>query len=61
MSDEQKKCRCGSGLERYGLYDARNIFVNYVCAACEQRIRDKYRPEIFLDPHYCADEPIDED
>ncbi len=53
------ECNCGSKLERYPLSDARGIFVSYVCKACEQETKAKFRPEIFEDPGYHADEPID--
>lgn len=47
-----RACSCGSGDARRPLYDARGIFVAYVCAACEAARRAEYRPEIFLDPLY---------
>ena len=56
-----KECNCGSGLPRRALYDARGIFVAYVCDDCEARVKARYRPEIFDDSNYEADEPIDED
>ena len=43
-----------------GLYDARGIFVAYVCDKCEKRVKAKYRPEIFTNANYYADEAIDE-
>ena len=52
-------CRCGSGEERYALNDARGIFCSYVCSECEDEVKAKYRPEIFEDSMYEADEPID--
>lgn len=54
-------CRCGSGEHRYELVDARGIFVSYVCGACEDEVKSKYRPEIFTDGNYECDEPIDDD
>lgn len=53
------KCHCGSGLVKRELYDARHIFVAYVCDACENRVRAHYRDEIFLDPQYETTEPIE--
>jgi len=50
-----RTCSCGSGLVRRALYDARGIFVAYVCAGCEASIRAEYRQDIFTDPLY----PID--
>jgi hypothetical protein len=43
------------------LYDARGLFVSYICKECEVSVRAKYRPEIFEDSSYECDEPIDED
>lgn len=54
-------CSCGSGLLRYALNDARGIFCAYVCERCEMRKRARYRPEIFTNPSYVADEQIEED
>jgi hypothetical protein len=54
-------CRCGSGEPRYPLTDARGIFCTYVCVKCERQTRAGYRPEIFTDGTYWADEPIDDD
>lgn len=55
------ECMCGSGLERFALHDARGIFVSFVCDRCEATIKKCYRPEIFDDPGYWHDEPIEED
>lgn len=54
-----KLCSCGSGLERDELYDARGIFCTFMCAKCEKEKRAHYRAEIFDDPNYEADEPIE--
>jgi len=54
-------CRCGSGQERRPLSDARGIFVCYVCDACEEKVKARYRPDIFEDPGYWTDEPVEED
>lgn len=51
-------CHCGSGKTRRGLVDARGIFVAYVCDACEETKRARYRPEIFTDPDYWHDEEL---
>jgi hypothetical protein len=56
-----KFCTCGSNKQRRALYDARGIFCTYVCDDCEQRKMKGFRPEIFTDPRYETDEPIDED
>jgi len=46
---------------RRPLYDARGVFCTYVCDRCEAEKRREFRPEIFSDPGYEADEPIEED
>ena len=56
-----KKCTCGSELERYEVTDARGIFVAFVCAECEDRKLSGYRPEIFTNPNYWHDEPLEDD
>ncbi|HTI81792.1 MAG TPA: hypothetical protein VL614_15190 [Acetobacteraceae bacterium] len=43
------------------LVDARGIFCCYVCDRCEGTRRKHFRAEIFTDPSYEADEPIEED
>lgn len=55
-----RPCNCGSGKERYGLHDARNIFCGYVCEDCEEKVKSKYRPEIF-NSAYDAEEAIEDD
>ena len=55
------KCRCGSGEERHALYDARGIFATYVCDKCEESKKKEFRQDVFDDPDYWHDEPIDED
>jgi hypothetical protein len=52
-------CTCGSGKPCWELVDARGIFCSYVCEDCEDSKRDTFRPEIFDDPGYEADEPIE--
>lgn len=52
-------CACGSGYTRYELLDARGISCGYVCSECEEKIKAKYRPEIFTDSMYEANEPIE--
>lgn len=54
-------CNCGSGQERWALTDARGIFCAFVCEKCEAEKRSRFRPDIFTDSSYWADEPIDED
>jgi hypothetical protein len=45
--------------ERWPEHDARGIFLCYVCPECETEKLAKYRPEIFSNPNYEADEPIE--
>lgn len=45
--------------ERRKLFDARGIFCCFVCDECEQTKRSRYRPEIFTNPNYWTDEPVD--
>jgi len=56
-----RHCPCGSGKLKRPLYDARGIFCCYVCDACEKKKRRSYRSDIFIDPNYWADEPIEAD
>lgn len=54
-----RECPCGSGEFPEAVYDARNIFVAYVCSRCRRDKLSGYRPEIFTNPGYWHDEPID--
>jgi hypothetical protein len=54
-----RECPCGSGLPRLEVCDARGIFVAFVCDKCETRKLAGYRPEIFEDPNYWTDEPVE--
>lgn len=45
---------------RHALHDARGIFLTYVCDECEARKRREFRVDVFHDPQYWADEPIDD-
>jgi hypothetical protein len=56
-----KTCNCGSGLPSRELYDARGIYAGRVCNRCEQEKRSHFRPEIFTDPNYVCDEPVEEE
>lgn len=56
-----RECSCGSGLERRAKYDARGIFLCYLCDKCEKHQLSRYRPDVLTDPNYWHDEPIDED
>jgi hypothetical protein len=56
-----KDCSCGSGLERHAFFDARGIFMTYICEQCMMEKLSHFRPEIITDPNYSHDEPIDEE
>jgi hypothetical protein len=48
-----------SGQHREEVYDARGIFVAFVCGRCRQDKLGGYRADIFSDPHYPTDEEIE--
>jgi hypothetical protein len=54
-------CDCPAHLPRRAIRDARNIFCCFVCDGCEEERRARYRPDIFTDPNYWHDEPIEEE
>jgi len=55
-----RECSCGSGEESFPLNDAQGIFVAYVCDACEEDVKSRYRPEIFSGYDQSdVDEPIE--
>lgn len=51
-----RPCFCGSGRERYALTDARGIFAGYVCDECRAEKMRGFRPEVFRDSQYEADD-----
>ena len=53
-----KRCSCGSDLEREAAYDARGIFLTYVCDDCRKQKLSRYRQDVLTDPNYEAFEPI---
>lgn len=59
MSD--RLCPCGSLHQSRELLDARGIYCGRVCDLCEEKKKAEFRPEIFTDPNYAVDEPIDDD
>ena len=59
MSGEAKPCNCGSGLDSWWEYDARNIPLARVCDKCKKEALSRYRTEVLVDPGYHADEPIE--
>jgi len=58
---EYRLCPCGSGEYPADLYDARGIYCCKVCDKCREEKMARYRPEIFEDSDYEADEPIEPD
>lgn len=58
---KERLCGCGSGELSKAVYDARGIFVTFCCNKCRDRKLRGYRPEIFTNPNYHVDEPIEED
>ncbi len=57
----EKKCDCGSGLYSEWIYDARGIEVCRACIKCEKEKTKGYRQDIFTDPNYWTDEPVESD
>jgi len=55
----EQTCSCGSGNGSYPVYDARGIYCGRACEECEERLRGKYREEIFENPNYEVEEPIE--
>jgi hypothetical protein len=58
---DKRPCPCGSGKMSSWLTDARGIPVKRVCDDCYEKVKAKYRPEIFTDSEYWTDEKVDED
>jgi hypothetical protein len=56
-----KLCTCPSGKPRWAEYDARGIFLTYVCEGCQKEKLSRYRSDVLTDASYWHDEPIDED
>ena len=57
----ERPCPCGSKLASWWLNDARGIPCCRVCERCEKQKMSRYRADIFTDPNYQTDEPIDSD
>jgi hypothetical protein len=54
------ECICGSGEQKWAEYDARGIFLTYVCDHCRKEKLSKYRPEILSGYTQAdVDEPIE--
>lgn len=56
---QNRPCTCGSGRPCFSLEDARGIHCSMVCEKCEKEVKSRYRPEIFEDGDYEADEQIE--
>jgi hypothetical protein len=52
-------CDCGSGFQRFAIYDGYHIFLAYVCDKCKRKKLRSYRPDIM--EKYKCDEPIEEE
>jgi hypothetical protein len=66
VSQEDKKmaldqCPCGSGNKPWVASDARGISIGYVCETCIEQKKGKYRPEIFTNSNYEADDLGEDD
>lgn len=61
MIGRPTRCICNSGRTQHALFDARMIFIAYVCDECVDKVRGRYRPEVFTDPNYETTEDIDDD
>ena len=58
---KRRECPCGSGKESWWEYDARGIALCRVCETCRKAKLARYRPDVFTNPQYWADEPIEGD
>jgi hypothetical protein len=52
-------CSCGSGREANAEFDARGIFLAYVCFKCRKEKLSRYRSDVLTNPCYECDEPIE--
>jgi hypothetical protein len=59
MPVREIECCCGSGEVREAEFDARGIFLCYVCDQCRAEKLRGYRSDVLSDPDYWADEPIE--
>ena len=56
-----RPCGCGSGKYPYEVTDARGIFCCFACDDCRRDKTRHFRQEIFSNPNYETDEPVDGD
>lgn len=54
-------CPCGSGKQASAHFDARGIFLTYVCSKCKRSKLASFRLDVLTDPNYWHDEPLDSD
>ena len=47
--------------DRWEEYDARGIFLCFVCEICHESKINKYRPDVLTDPNYWASEYINDE
>jgi hypothetical protein len=59
MKTYLEDCPCGSGQEADAEFDARGIFLAYVCPKCRKEKLSRYRSDVLTDPGYYCDEPIE--
>lgn len=56
---KERLCFCGSMQPKEAEYDARGIFLAYVCDDCRADKLGHYRPDVLTNPRYEADEAIE--
>jgi hypothetical protein len=49
-------CACGSGLVREELFDARGVFLSYVCKECLEEVLKEFPAEVLTNPDYLEEE-----
>lgn len=61
MPTDARPCPCGSGLTSRWVNDARGIPLARCCDECRKEKLAGFRAEVFTNPFYEADEPIEAD
>ena len=56
-----RPCPCGSGLDSTWQVDARGIELTRTCLKCHKDKMSHYRRDVLDNPHYYADEPIEDE
>jgi hypothetical protein len=59
MKTYLEQCPCGSGCEADAEFDARGIFLCYVCSKCRKEKLSRYRADVLTDASYWCDEAIE--